>query len=351
MPIEFADVAKDIAIDVAVPIMVNAGKEVVTRSVEKMAENNAKIESVLQEHFVVDGQRMTVLCSEKLQKYTYTLIPKSRGIKDILSKHIDLKGVTARESLYQVRGLTPVRAVKRTPDGIRIDLTNLIPGEYYTLELEYEFEEPRFIEALVDKVPPRDIPHVRDGVKHYELSAQLKDPRSLKKHFTSGVYLRDVDFTVDVSVHQDVNTTLPGVFIKQVDILRELEKPKGRAETYKLMYQKQHLEKAKFGGKTNKYLESLYEVFTPVNFENYIDVQKDFFYSQCSRGAELYEDVPFPTWPKTMKVTSKTDLNLDNPASDGILIYKHNEFLKEIEKIFYPNGKPKGKKKKRLDQL
>ena len=68
--------------------------------------------------------------------------------------------------------------------------------------------------------------------------------------------------------------------------------------------------------------------------EEYEDVQKDFQYWDCSRESDFYDNLPFPTWPKSMKITSKTNLSLEKPAADRILIYKHQDFVSEIEKLF-----------------
>ena len=45
-------------------------------------------------------------------------------------------------------------------------------------------------------------------------------------------------------------------------------------------------------------------------------------------------DFPIVTWPKFMKVTSRTDLSLDHPASRGELIYDRGSFKSELDKIF-----------------
>ena len=54
------------------------------------------------------------------------------------------------------------------------------------------------------------------------------------------------------------------------------------------------------------------------------------------RGGDFYEKLPFPTWPRSMKVVSRTDLNFENPTADGNLIYKKDSFAEEIGKIFKP---------------
>ena len=61
---------------------------------------------------------------------------------------------------------------------------------------------------------------------------------------------------------------------------------------------------------------------------------RPFRYSDCIRGKELYDAIPFPTFPKSIKIVSRTDLSLDKPANEGRLIYKKKNFQKKISKIF-----------------
>ena len=58
------------------------------------------------------------------------------------------------------------------------------------------------------------------------MSAQLKHlDLTRQKYFN--VNLRDLEFSVDVSVYQDINTKVPGIFRQQLEALVELSKRKG----------------------------------------------------------------------------------------------------------------------------
>jgi hypothetical protein len=82
-----------------------------------------------------------------------------------------------------------------------------------------------------------------------------------------------------------------------------------------------------------KSLSNLQQLFFPSKFCKFIDVQNDFQYSECLQGANYYDAVPFPTWPKSMKVISRTTLNLEKCASEGKVIYKKDDFLDQVSKV------------------
>ena len=42
----------------------------------------------------------------------------------------------------------------------------------------------------------------------------------------------------------------------------------------------------------------------------------------------------FPTWPKNVTVVSRTDLNLEKCAAEGVLVYKKAAFLESVAKVF-----------------
>jgi hypothetical protein len=81
-------------------------------------------------------------------------------------------------------------------------------------------------------------------------------------------------------------------------------------------------------------LKELQKLFLSSKFQDFIEVKDDFHYSDCIRGVDIYGTLPFPTWPKSMKVVSRTDLNFDTPATNGTLIYKKGNFITELDKIF-----------------
>lgn len=309
------------------------GKEIAERTVKSIVKKADSLEQIFRNDFKIEGQEMTVLCPESTQKFSIALTPKT---SHLLPKSVKFPyGIPIRIELRQVMGLLNLSdAVEIMTNGFKVKLNKLTPGELYILDVEYHIDDHRFVDTLVDRPRPYDVPHTPDeNIRQYEMSAQLKHLSVLKQKYYN-VNLRDVDFTVDIAVHQDVKTTVPGIFRQQMETLVEFSKKKGRSEKFRLMMRHLQLQKRKYGGKELDILENLHELFTPIKFRRFVDVMKDFHYSDCMRGTDFYDTLPFPTWPKSMKIVSRTDLNLERPAAEGVLAYKHADFVSEIEKVF-----------------
>ena len=310
-----------------------ASREIAERVVKAIAKKASTVEQIFKNDFKIEGQEMTILCPEKVQKYSIAVVPEP---SKLLPKSVEFPiGVPRRVELRPVRGLSHIKdAINITQNGFRLDLKSLVRGELYILDIEYPIEDHKFIDALVERSIPRDVPHVsNENVRKYEMSAQLKHLGVLKRKYYS-VNLRDLPFVVDVAIHHDVRVTVPGIYTKQLETFVEITKKKGRSEKFKDLMQLQRLQKLKYGGVELDILRDLFELFTPTRFRQFIEVLRDFCYSDCMRGSDFYDTLPFPTWPKTMKVISRTDLNLDKPAADGTLVYRHNDFISEIKKLF-----------------
>ena len=90
----------------------------------------------------------------------------------------------------------------------------------------------------------------------------------------------------------------------------------------------------RYAGREQEVLMDLQDIFEPLQFCTFVDVKSPFRYSDCIRGKEFYDKIPFPTFPKTMKVISRTDLSLDKPAAEGRLIYKKKDLQDKISEVF-----------------
>jgi len=148
------------------------------------------------------------------------------------------------------------------------------------------------------------------------------------------IELRDIDFGVDVAVHQDIKMKVPSVFKQQLETVMRLLRPIGRSDKYRLLNRLLSQQQHKYGGKEFEILGDLQDMFLPIEFKKFLEIKKDFHYFDCARGKDFYETLPFPTWPKSMRVVSRTDLNFETPAADGLLIFKRKDFLKDMGDIF-----------------
>ena len=97
------------------------------------------------------------------------------------------------------------------------------------------------IGAIVNETPESDS-------TKYWMVAQLKHLETLRSQYYR-IDLRDVDFNVNVGVHQDVGTVIPNYFKEQLETIAELTKRKGRDEKFRLFYKLLRIQNTKLGGK------------------------------------------------------------------------------------------------------
>lgn len=305
-----------------------AAKPIIQSVVNKITTRISKIDKNINDTFQIDGREMTVLCPESIQKYSISLISKKNSF--FHNKARFELGKVRRVNIRSLVGLESIDAVNLTENGFELNLKKLKPNERYHLDIEYSLDDPRFLESLVNREVVKETPH--NDSTEYWLVAQLKHLESLKSDY-GRIDLRDIDFNVDVGIHQDVNTKVPEGFKDQVETLSQLTKKKGRDEKFKLFRKLMTIQNRPQGGREFEILGSMAELFSPMSFRKFVDVSQDFHYFNCEKGSNVY-DYSFASWPKFMKITSRTDLGLDKPASKGTLIYKRSDFMSEMERIF-----------------
>lgn len=322
--------------ETVVALGTSAGKEIISGFIKKMYQRADHLDKTIDDYFKIDGREMTILCPEGKQRYSMAIIPKpivnhEKGLSFNLGKPTSV-------DFIKVMGLSSKSEyVETCDDGVKLHLKDLSVGEPYILNLEYELENPRVIEQLVDKNRPRDIPHnLGDTVLKYEVSAQLRYLNILRENYRT-LKMENFELNVDVAVHQDINTSIPDIFRMQMDALVKLSKKSGRSDSFKKFMSFANLQRGDYGGNAFSILKDLQDVFTNTHFKGFIDVQRDFGYARCFKSTSYFDTLPFETWPKYMRVITKTNLSLEKPAADGIVVYKHADFISDIEKIFEKN--------------
>lgn len=311
-------------------IKLSAGKVIVEKVIKEALDRAGIIDGILKDEFKICGRDITIQCPESVQTYSITFESK-KGLFSSNKKRFKF-GSVRRVSLRPVRSLQPLYdAINITSNGFEIEINKLEPDELYMLDAEYNIEDPKFIDSLVYKKVAKEIP--TEDSKEYWLVAQLKHLKALQQEF-GNIELRDIDFGVDVSISQDIKMKVPKIFTEQIDTIVELTKKHGRSEKEKLLRTLLAQQNKKYSGKELDILKNLQKLFLPSKFLDFVEVKEDFHYSDCIRGVDIYGTLPFPTWPKSMKVISRTDLNFNIPATDGKLIYKKKNFVDELGKIF-----------------
>ena len=317
------DMIKDTAL-----IVGSTAKPIIQKAIDKLTRRASKIEQSVIETFRIDGREMTVLCPESIQKYSLSIVSKQNSF--FHNKARFELGRVKRATIRSLVGLEPINAINILENGFEIDLKKLKLGERYMLDVEYAIDDPNFLESLVNREVVDEIPH--ENSTDYWMVAQLKHLEALKSEY-GRIDLRDVDFNVDVGVHQDVNTKIPEGFKEQIETIAQLTKKKGRDEKFKLYYKLLAIQNRPQGGREFEVLGNIAELFSPLTFKKFVKVSQDFHYHYCEKGSHVY-DYSLVSWPKFMKVTARTDIGLDRPASKGTLTYKKFDFMAEIERLF-----------------
>lgn len=204
-------------------------------------------------------------------------------------------------------------------------------SDLISMTVSYRINDVSVIEDLVD----RQKAHEPSGPEknEYWMSAKLKHPKALIEHGHFKRFdLKDVDVTVDVGVHNELKATIPPSFVRRLktffDVMAEID-PRRQ---YLAVPQLRRLAKTKTAGREFKILVDLEALFLPGAFSKYVDVTKDFRYSNCYKSKEYYE-LPIQIIPKKMNVVSRADLTLEKPAADGILVYKNSLLVEAIEEV------------------
>lgn len=183
---------------------------------------------------------------------------------------------------------------------------------------------------MVSRTVPKE--SAAEDKNEYWMYAQLKEVDALKTKY-GVIDLRDVDFFVNVDVHQEVDTTIPKPFRERLNAITDLTRTKDVNEKF-AEWQKIRTTTFGTGGRGDlDTLSDVFRIFVPEHFKTYVNVTEPFYYHDSEQGANIL-DFPLLSIPKFMRVISRTDLNLDNPTAEGILTYKRRDMLVEISKLF-----------------
>lgn len=208
----------------------------------------------------------------------------------------------------------------------------LLPPEcdLISLTTSYQIDDPSILDDLVDRAKG----HEPSGSEknEYWMHAQLKHPKVLRDSGFGRFDLHDVDVTVDVGVHNELKATLPPAFIARLKTFFRVMAERDPRRQHLALPKLRRLAKEKTAGREFKILVDLEDLFMPWTFSKYVEVRKDFRYSDCYKGKECYE-LPIEIIPKKVNVISRADLTLEKPAAKGTLIYKNNLLIDAIRSI------------------
>jgi|SRR2546421_4068005 len=310
-------------------IIAGAGAELAEKGTEEIVKRASRIYEAVKGKYRVLSQEIVIHCPEQVQQFSIAF-EATGGLIGHKIKFPFGKPIRARLRPI-VGGADLSESISTVENGFEINCQGMQSDDTFLLDVEYDFRDPRFVDALVHRERAKELP--KDAETEYWMHAALKHPKALQTKY-GRLDLRDLDFTVDVGVSEDIKTSIPGAFRVELDAAFKLLKE--RDPHRKTVLGIQHIRAMRGRGKGRNIVEllgDLQEIFLPTGFAEFVDVSKDFHYSNCFRGISYYETIPFPTWPKNMTVVSRTDLGLDRYAAEGVLVYKKKSFLEKAERI------------------
>lgn len=312
------------------PISAGAGAELAKKGTEEIVKRASKLIEVIKGKHNILEQDIVIYCPEKIQHFSIAF----EATGGFLGRN-KIKFPYGRPTRVKLRPLRSGNelsdAVNYTDDGFEIICDGMQGHDMFILEAEYPIEDSRFIDSLVQRDHAKELP--KDSETEYWMHAAIKFPQALQTK-AGRLDLRDVDFKVDVGISEDIKTSIPGSFRVELDAAVKLLKERDPHQKYVLGIQHAKAMRARGKGRNvAELLGELQDLFFPTGFSKYVEVKKDFRYSSCTRGVNYYDTLPFPTWPKSMIVISRTDLGPDRYAADGIMVYKKNDFLQRVGAI------------------
>ncbi len=317
---------------IAKTLVDSASARKAVEAVDKVLAHLKSIEHLMSGSLVITSKEITISCPESIQEYSLVVKPNSRLINnDFRFKGRNVEKATIRP-LLGLDSVTKAITIEDEDGGATIHLKNLDRNETYLLNLQYRIEDMKFVDSLVRT--DKQIDSSDDDVGKYWISAELKHPEALSKSGYGRFEIRDIEFDVDVSIQEELNTAIPRRFKNQVELLAKLGGVRPSQDEYFGAARELWRLKGEYKEEELNLLSSLQDLFIPTHFKRFIDIQGgQFRYVKCSKGEGVY-DLPINIWPKFMTVESRTDLNLENFAANGTIIYERNRFLQEVKKKF-----------------
>jgi hypothetical protein len=307
-----------------------AGKTLAEEGIKGTASLLASLSKVLIDHYQILSQEVILNCGQQTQEISLAIEVKKGKIAP--SKIRFPFGKPTRVDLRPLRTMAETNnSVIQTSEGFELNTKDMTGDDLFLLSITYQGLDKNFEDALVRKDFPKENP--KGSESEYWLHAELKHPSLLKEKYAR-LDLRDITFDVNVDVSRDIKMVIPSAFRIELDAAVALLQETNPHEILKVG--RRHIA-AKRGrpSKENvlKILSDMQSLFLPNKFSTFVNVREDFSYYNCERGLNFYDKLPFPTWPRTMRIVSRTDLNLTKLTATGSLLYKKDDFLDKIRKI------------------
>ncbi len=308
-------------------------------SISKVFKITEKIDKILLDSgaFTIETKEFALKGLEETVEYSVIALPKvaSAPQRKIAFKGLNLRRISIISSPGFLEETDSVSKIEGDlAKGLIFDSKKLT-GSAKEFKFKFEvaldsFEAEHVLKDLVRR--DRQVEAIGDEKNTYWLHAQIKkleDLRNSLRRFD----LADIPFSVNVAIHQDVKNKFPPRRQKELELIAKWAREADRNRKALLTHQHLRLKRQRPQEKEiSKVLDDLQNLFLPHRFCNFVDVLNEFYYYDCYRGTDYYDQIPFRTIPKWMSVISRTDLSVEKPASKGKLVYKKADFQDAVEK-------------------
>ena len=284
---------------------------------------------------------LRIECMNNLGIYTTTVNVESK-----FSKWVQRLGKISKkfnpEDVYSVKvyGVNPPSGIiydavfYDEENKINLDFKRVLDYNAFGLEISYKMDT----DWLRSIIRYRHSPEPLKDARKYHLQAQLKDPVNLTKGF-SEFQIDEFPVIARVHIQQNIDLNIPSYVKRLTDIeakILEDYNPRDWNRIRVLQMERAKLKK-ELGKKSLIEKMNQFSVFLrPNKFLDYINNEptSDFRLHDCKWSEMLFRALGMVMLPKAMDVTSRTDLNINKPASSGTFIYESGKFSKDVKKFF-----------------
>ncbi len=190
------------------------GKSLAEKGVQDIIKTASKIYECIRGNFKILDKEIIVNCPDLIQKYSI-LFQAAGGVVKVASKKIKFPfGKPVNVVLRPLGALQEIQdAISINGTGFEISTKGLSKYDEFSLDIEYNIRDIRFVNALVHKNVLREVP--KDKENEYWMHAELKHPKVLQTTYGK-LDMNNLDFNVDVGISEDIKMQIPTSFMHEL---------------------------------------------------------------------------------------------------------------------------------------
>lgn len=303
-----------------------------TKTAKELIDVGEKIFKILNKTRAlhIESREVSIKVPERSCRFDVAVSVRHRGIfsKRVLFPISDVSRIIVH-SLGSSRFDRLDDSITKVPNGFELSIERIHKDvEGILLTFEYDLRDMSFLDNILQTNTSREPSRERDS---YWMHAQLKHLKWFKEKYDRWE-LQNAEFNVDVAIDNEVRSSIPKVFVRHFELVRELTSTTDRnvrARANMMLSSSRR----KISGDPYSLISSVAALFQPLQFQRFVEVTPPFRYFNSTKGTEFL-DFPSQVFPRTMNVTCRTKLDLETPAREGELFYKKTDLYNEIREIF-----------------